>query len=145
MLQTRKSYSSRFPQAASSNSRRHLAVTDPAEDPYFYPSGGTFHHPIAVSLLSSADSIIYYTTDGVPPDASSDFVLSGDLIVVEDSLTLRAIAVHKDSSFESFSSAEVQATFVVHMAGENSVCREVFYQLADAMTSATVVLLCKKV
>lgn len=86
-------------------------------DPSLYPDGGTYHHPIAVFLVSGDGSLVYYTTDGSPPDEISSYVTSGDLIVVENSVTVRAVAVHRDSSFASTASSEVEATFVVHSAG----------------------------
>lgn len=106
-------------QVAVHGSRRALSapVSQPADDPLVYPNGGTYLHPIAVSLVSTDGSVIYYTTDGTSPDESSSFVESGKLIVVEDSATLRTIAAYEAVSFNSYSSAEVQTDFVVYSTG----------------------------
>lgn len=42
---------------------------------------------------------------------------SGELIVLEESATLRAIAAYGGSTFDALASAEVQADFVVYSAG----------------------------
>lgn len=89
----------------------------PAEDPTFFPSGGVFHDPIAVSLISDDDAVVFYTIDGTTPDESSSFVMSGELIVLEESTTIRAIAAHDREYFDAFASAEVEASFVVHTTG----------------------------
>lgn len=90
----------------------------PAEGPYIYPAGGTFHHPIAVVLLSNDGASIFYTTDGTEPSESSDTVSSGELIVIEESGLLRAIAAQSINTFSTTSSEEVQATFVVYSTGK---------------------------
>ena len=106
-------------QVTAHGSRRALSarVSRPADDPLVYPNGGTYLHPIAVSLVSTVGSVIYYTTDGTSPDESSSFVRSGRLIVVEGSATLRTIAAYEALSFNSYSSAEVQTDFVVCSIG----------------------------
>lgn len=104
-------------QVISHGSRRSLAATQPADDPLIYPNGGTYLHPIAVSLESTDGSTIYYTTDGTSPGESSSFVNSGELIVIEDSTTLRTIAAYEAWSFNLLSSAEVESTFVVYSTG----------------------------
>ena len=104
-------------QVIAQGSRRSLAATQPADDPLVYPNGGTYLHPIAVSLESTEGSIIYYTTDGTSPGEGSSFVNSCELIVVEDSATLRTIAAYEAWSFNLLSSAEVQTTFVVYSTG----------------------------
>lgn len=104
-------------QARMYSSRRYLAAVDPVEEPSFYPNGGTYHHPIAVSLVSSDGSIIFYTIDGTSPDESSAFVVSGEIVVVEDSAILRAKAVYKNLLFSSYSSVETEASFVVYSPG----------------------------
>lgn len=60
---------------------------------------------------------MYYTKDGTSPDASSSYAVSGELIVLEESTTLRAVAAFEDRSFDAFSSTEVEATFIVHTGG----------------------------
>lgn len=112
------SYLSCFVQSAVHQAGRHLASIAPAMDPSIYPNGGTYHHPIAVFLVSSDASLVYYTTDGAHPGEISSYVISGELIVVEHSVTIRAVAVHRDSSFASAASSEVEATFVIHSAGQ---------------------------
>lgn len=109
---------SRFVQSAAHQAGRHLASVGSAMEPSLYPNGGTYHHPIAVFLVSGDGSLVYYTTDGTPPDETSSYVTSRDLIVIESSVTVRAVAVHRDSSFASTASTEVEATFVVHSAGQ---------------------------
>lgn len=103
--------------AASLSSRRSLAVTRPAEDPTFFPNGGTFHDPIAVSLVSDDGAVVFYTIDGTTPDESSRFVTSSELLVLEETTTIRAIAAHGRNYFGTHSSAEVQANFVVYTIG----------------------------
>lgn len=92
-------------------------MTRPAEDPSFFPNGGTFHHPIAVSLVSDDGAIVFYTIDGTTPDESSSFVNSSELIVLEETTTVRAIAAHGRNYFGDYSSAEVQANFIVYTIG----------------------------
>lgn len=101
----------------SSISRRSLGAMNRADSPTFYPSGGTFHHPIAISLVSDDGSIVYYTVDGTEPSEASDAVSSGDLIVMEESGTLRAIASFDGTPFAARASGEAQAAFIVHSAG----------------------------
>lgn len=98
-------------------SRRALAGTEQAEDPTFFPNGGTFHDPIAVSLVSDDGAVVYYTTDGTVPDGTSTFVTSSELVVLEESVTIRAIAAFQGEDFDARSSAEVEASFVVYVAG----------------------------
>ena len=104
-------------QVAAFSSRRSLAATRPAEDPAFFPNGGTFHHPIAVSLVSGDGAVVFYTLDGTTPDENSSFVNSGELIVLEGPAQARAIAAPERSSLGAYSSAEVQADFAVYTAG----------------------------
>ncbi|CAM9243846.1 unnamed protein product [Ectocarpus sp. 12 AP-2014] len=99
-------------------SRRALAGTEQAEDPTFFPNGGTYHEPIAVSLVSDESAVVYYTTDGTVPDGTSTFVTSSELIVLEESVTIRAIAAFQGEDFDARSSAEVEASFVVYVAGK---------------------------
>lgn len=68
--------------------------------------------------MSNSGALIFYTTDGTEPSESSDVVSSGELIVIEESGTLRATAAPTRSTFSAFSSEEVQATFVVYSEGE---------------------------
>ncbi|CAM9457378.1 unnamed protein product [Ascophyllum nodosum] len=96
----------------------HPAATGAAVDPSLYPTGGTYYHPIAVSLVSSDGSLVYYTTDGASPDETSSSVSTGGLIVVEESVTLRAVAARRDVSFASSASSEVKATFDVYPKGK---------------------------
>ncbi|CAN0143713.1 unnamed protein product [Ectocarpus sp. 6 AP-2014] len=99
-------------------SRRALVGTEQAEDPTFFPNGGTYHEPIAVSLVSDDSAVVYYTTDGTVPDGTSTFVTSSELIVLEESVTIRAIAAFQGEDFDGRSSAEVEASFVVYVAGK---------------------------
>lgn len=103
---------------AAKIARQSLATMSAAEGPYIYPAGGTYHHPIAVALLSDDGAAIFYTTDGTEPTESSDTVPSGELIVIEESGLLRAIAAQNTNTFSTTSSEEVQATFVVYSTGE---------------------------
>lgn len=102
---------------ASFSSRRSLAAARPAEDPTVYPNGGIFHDPIAVSLVSDDGAVVFYTVDGTTPDESSSFVTFSELIVLEETTTIRAIAAHGRESFSAYSSAEVQANFIVYTTG----------------------------
>lgn len=109
-----------FAQATAEDTRRSLAATGATESPSLYPAGGTYYHPIAVSLLSNDGALIFYTIDGTEPNESSEAVSSGELIVMQVSGTLRAIAAPARSTFSAYSSDEVQATFVVYSGGEVS-------------------------
>ena len=106
-----------FLQATARRVGLHPAATGAAVDPSLYPTGGTYYHPIAVSLVSSDGSLVYYTTDGTSPDETSSSVSTGGLIVVEESVTLRAVAARRDVSFASSASSEVKATFDVYPKG----------------------------
>lgn len=106
--------------AASFSSRRYLAVTRPAEDPEVFPNGGIFHDPIAVSLMSGDGAVVFYTIDGTTPNESSSFVASSELIVLEETAQIRAIAAPGRNYFGAYSSAEVQANFVVYTTGAGS-------------------------
>lgn len=106
-----------FSQVTTAISRRALAGTEQAEDPTFFPNGGTYHDPIAVSLVSDDGAVVYYTTDGTVPDGTSTFVTSSELIILEESVTIRAIAAFQGEDFDARSSAEVEASFVVYVAG----------------------------
>lgn len=106
--------------ATLEHARRFLAVRDPAVEPSIYPPGGTYHQPIAVSLVTTDGSKIFYTIDGTEPDETSRAVVSGELVVMEGSGTLRAIAAHERLTLNSLSSKEVQATFVVYSEGTTS-------------------------
>ncbi|CAM9247898.1 unnamed protein product, partial [Hapterophycus canaliculatus] len=98
--------------------RRSLAAAGPAEDPIFFPNGGTYYDPIAVSLVSNDGTVVFYTTDGTAPDATSSFVTSSELIILEESTTIRAIAAYGPEYFEVSSSAEVEASFAVYTTGK---------------------------
>lgn len=103
--------------APSVSSRRSLAASGPAEDPEIFPNGGIFHDPIAVSLVSGDGVVVFYTVDGTTPDESSSFVTSDELIVLEEPAQIRAVAAPGRDSFGAYSSAEVQANFVVYTIG----------------------------
>ncbi len=60
--------------------------------PFFNPDGGTFNNPIGVTMSSQIGAIIYYTTDGSDPNESSPAVSHFDTILIDHSLTLKAIA-----------------------------------------------------
>ncbi|CAM9150627.1 unnamed protein product, partial [Scytosiphon promiscuus] len=100
------------------SSRRSLAVAEPAQDPTFFPNGGTYYDPIAVSLVSDDGAVVFYTTDGTAPDEASSFVTSSELIVLEESATIRAIAAYGGEYFDVYSSAEVEASFAVYTKGK---------------------------
>lgn len=106
-----------FSQGTAHGTRRSLAVAGPAKDPNFYPNGGTYYDPIAVSLVSDDDAVVFYTTDGTAPDGASSFVTSSELIILEDSATIRAMAAYGREYFDAYSSAEVEATFAVYTKG----------------------------
>lgn len=101
--------------------RRFLAATNKAEDPTIYPAGGTFHHHIAISLLSNDGSVVHYTVDGTEPTGSSNVVNSGELVVLEESGTLRAKAAFPDNPFNERASGEIQANFTVYSAGVDTL------------------------
>lgn len=104
-------------QVTASGSRRSLAATGPAQDPTIFPNGGTYYDPIAVSLVSDDGAIVFYTTDGTMPDEASSFVTSSELIILEESATIRAIAAYGREYFDVYSSAEVEASFAVYTKG----------------------------
>ena len=70
-----------------------------------------------MSLVSDDDAVVFYTIDGTTPDESSSFVTSSELIVLEESATVRAVAAHGRAYFDAFASAEVEANFVVYTTG----------------------------
>lgn len=92
-------------------------MTGPAAVPTLFPNGGTYHNPIAVSLVSDDDTVVFYTVDGTTPDESSNFVTSSELIILEETATIRAIAAHGREYFDAYASAEVEASFVVYTTG----------------------------
>ncbi|PTM20359.1 MAG: hypothetical protein DA446_03555, partial [Bacteroidetes bacterium] len=84
-------------------------VVEPvAETPVFNPAGGTFTESVEVSISSAtADAMIYYTTDGSTPDASST-EYTGPVTFTETT-TLKAIAIA-----EGFEDSDVaEATYTI--------------------------------
>ena len=63
--------------------------------PTFSPDGGTYTSPQSVTIsCATAGAVIYYTTDGSTPTASSTKYTAP--VTVSESLTLKAIAVKDD-------------------------------------------------
>lgn len=67
--------------------------------------------------MSDDGTVVFYTVDGTMPDESSNFVTSSELIILEESATIRAIAAHGREYFDAYASTEVEASFVVYTKG----------------------------
>ncbi|MDD3578342.1 MAG: chitobiase/beta-hexosaminidase C-terminal domain-containing protein, partial [Candidatus Cloacimonetes bacterium] len=83
-----------------------MPVTPQVATPAFSPLPGTFNVPQSVTLTSATpDADIYYTLDGSDPDPASATLYTG-AIAVDNSLTIKAIAVKAGWDNSEIASAE---------------------------------------
>ena len=83
-----------------------IPVTPQVATPAFSPLPGTFNVPQSVTLTSATpDADIYYTLDGSDPDPASATLYTG-AIAVDNSLTIKAIAVKAGWDNSEIASAE---------------------------------------
>lgn len=82
-----------------------------------FPNGGTYYNPIAVSLVSDDGAVVFYTVDGTTPDESSNLVTSSELVTLEETTTIRAIAAYGREYFAISASEEVEVSFVIFAIG----------------------------
>ncbi|TVS17606.1 MAG: JDVT-CTERM domain-containing protein, partial [Gammaproteobacteria bacterium] len=87
------------------------AATDPGDDPgngdepvtvaapEFDPAPGSFEAPVTVTLTSASEGAnIFYTLDGSTPTTDSESVDDGGTVTIDETATLRAIAVIDDDA-----------------------------------------------
>lgn len=82
----------------------NLAVLYPgrAPAPTIIPYGGTFNDQVDVLITNyAAGATNYYTTNGEPPTASSDYFTGGKTITLTNSTTVRAYAHNTNYSSDS--------------------------------------------
>ncbi len=78
--------------SASTVALASFTITPLVATPVFYPAGGTYSSSVSISITdSTANSAIYYTTNGHPPTTASTLYKSP--IEVSATETLQAIAV----------------------------------------------------
>lgn len=81
-----------------------------ASAPTFNPQAGTYDSPRVVSLNTlTADATVRYTTDGSTPSLTVGEIYNGTPIVINENMTIRAIA-YKDGYIPS---AVVSATYAI--------------------------------
>lgn len=120
-----------------------LEVTVSNPDPSFVaipiivPSTGTYYSHQTVTITSSTDAIIYYTTDGSTPTAESDIYLAP--FDVSETTIIKAIA-EKNGNISNIS----ESILTFETPNSATINEILSNQLTSATTQATVVATCNK-
>lgn len=81
--------------------------------PVFDPAGGRYETAQTVEITcTNGDAHIYYTTDGTTPSANNGTLYDGTVINVNESTTLKAIAI-----YGNYSSTVTEATYTIKPIG----------------------------
>jgi hypothetical protein len=97
--------------------RRHRKLAGAPEPPRLIPDGGTFVHPLLVSLISDQGLDMRYTLDGSDPSVSTTggTILSGEYVLVDSTSVLRATVLQEDGTALE---EESTASFLVESEGK---------------------------
>ena len=98
-----------FPEPTPDHENSGTGYADISEPPEFSQQGGIFHSPVNVSLSSSAPgAVIRFTTDGSPPNDSSEIYTSP--LLIDSTVVIRASAFEEGKLF----SVPITNTYILY-------------------------------